>query len=426
MQLPDSSSVPIVVAAPLTRAQRQRAAQLLLALVATMAISSPQYVWTLFVAPIRQSLGVSLSSLQVTIAIFSVCMCGLAPIHGYIAQHMPRNAFVALGGILIGAGWVLSSVAASLPMLYFSYGVLCGLGAGMVYLAGTDQAAQWFPDRRGFAVGMVAAGYSLGAVITTFPINAAIRSGGYRHALLGWGALLGGLCVLAALRMRQRTESERLTLACATISARSYTPAQMLLTPSYWLLFAMMTMVGTGGLMVISQMSVFAVSFGIGPSVLVLGMAALPLALTLNRAANGVTRPLFGWISDHIGRENAMALAFALEGVSILLLMLIGNHPAMFVLLSSVVFLGWGEIFSLFPAVQADMFGPAHQATNLGFLLISIAVASVFGGPLAALLFERTGSWMDVFIVVSALDLAAAALAALVLKPMRRAQVERR
>jgi MFS family permease len=152
----------------------------------------------------------------------------------------------------------------------------------------------------------------------------------------------------------------------------------------------------------------------------VLGVSALPLALTLDRIANGFTRPLFGWISDHIGRENTMALAFFMEAVAIVLLMLVGHQPALFVLLSAIVFLGWGEIFSLFPATQADMFGPKHQATNLGFLMVSIGVASVFGGPLASLVFERTGSWTPVFYLVSGLDFIAALLALIVLKPIRR------
>jgi MFS transporter, OFA family, oxalate/formate antiporter len=402
--------------------RRTRLRQLLLGIISMMAVSSPQYVWALFVPVIKQGLGVSLAGLQVTIAIFSVCMCGLGPMHGYIAQRLRRSWFVAIGGALAGGGWVLSSMVSTLPMLYLTYGVMSGLGVGMVYVAGSDLAAQWFPDRRGFAVGMVAGSYGFGAVVTTFPIDIAIKSAGYRHALLTYGLLLGGICILAALGMRERTRSDLLPSAPADSAGGSYSPTQMLATPSYWLLFLMMTLVATGGLMVISQMAVFARSFGIGPSVLVLGVAALPLALTLDRAANGVTRPLFGWISDHIGRENTMALAFTMEGGSILLLMLVGHQPALFVILSAIVFLGWGEIFSLFPATQADMFGPKHQATNLGFLLTSIAVASVFGGPLASMVFETTGSWMWVFIIVSALDLTAAALALLVLKPMRRAQ----
>ncbi len=413
------SAYPSTVTA-VTHGSQTRMWQLVLGTVAMMAISSPQYVWALFVPAIREGLGVALAPLQTTIAIFSVCMCGLGPLHGYFAQRMSASAFIAVGGLLSGLGWMLSAYVTSLPMLYVTYGIVTGIGVGMVFVAVSDIAAQWFPDRRGFAVGMVAGSYGFGAVVTTFPIDAAIKSGGYQHALLLYGAVLAAICIVAAIGMRKRTATDIVPPAPVTSSAYSYTPTEMLRTPAYWLLFVMMTLVGTGGLMVISQIAVFARSFGIGPTVLVMGVSALPLALTLDRIANGFTRPLFGWISDHLGRENTMGLAFTMEAISIILLMMVGQNPALFVVLSAIVFLGWGEIFSLFPATQADMFGPKHQATNLGFLLMSIAVASVFGGPLASLVFERAGSWTPVFLIVSGLDLVAAALALLVLKPLRR------
>ncbi len=407
------------------RVPRTRNMQLALGIVALMAVSSPQYVWALFVPPLKAGLGVPLAQLQVTISIFSLCMCGLGPLHGRIAQLVSTRALIAAGGLLAGGGWMLSAMVDTLPLLYVCYGVLSGVGVGMVYVGGSDLAAQWFPDRRGFAVGAVAGSYGFGAVVTTFPIDATIRASGYRHALLVYGAVIVAVCVLAALGMRKRTAADPLPPAPTTAVTVSYTTRDMLRSPAYWLLFTMMTMVATGGLMVISQIGVFARSFGVTPSVMVLGVSALPLALTLDRVANGLTRPLFGWISDHIGRENTMALAFTMEGVAILLLMQVGHQPLLFVFLSALVFLGWGEIFSLFPATQADMFGPQYQATNLGFLLISIAVGSVFGGPLASLLYERTGSWSAVFQSVSALDLIAAALALFALKPMRRSRTSR-
>jgi MFS family permease len=175
--------------------------------------------------------------------------------------------------------------------------------------------------------------------------------------------------------------------------------------------------------MVISQIGAFAADFGITPQVTVLGLAALPLALTVDRAANGVTRPFFGWVSDHIGRENTMVIAFTLEGIAILLLLQFGTDPLLFVLLTGLVFFGWGEIFSLFPSLQADLFGPKHAANNFGFLLIATAVGSILGGPLAALLYEQTGSWPAVFLIVAAMDFLTAGLAWFVLKPMRRGWV---
>lgn len=353
--------------------------------------------------------------------IFSICMLGLGPFHGYLLQRMSARTFVIIGGLLVGAGWALAGLATSLMMLYLSYGVICGLGMGMVYIATMDLAAQWFPDRRGLAVGIVAAGYSVGAMLTTFPISQSVTEYGVRVTLIAGGLFCAVVIVAAALGMRKRGGADVVPAApaVAQASARSYTPREMLRERSFWLLFLMMTLVGTGGMMVIAQMGHFAPAFGITPDVMLWGMAALPLALTVDRFANGITRPLFGWISDHIGRENTMAFAFTLEGLAIYALLTWGHDPLLFVILTALVFLGWGEIFSLFPATQADMFGPDHQANNLGFLLISIAVASILGGPLAGFIYEASGSWTPVFVIVSCLDLLAAGLAFFVLKPMR-------
>jgi MFS family permease len=184
-------------------------------------------------------------------------------------------------------------------------------------------------------------------------------------------------------------------------------------------MFVMMTMMSTSGLMVISQMGSFARDFGI-TNALVWGMAALPLALTIDRFTNGLTRPFFGWVSDRIGRENTMVVAFGLEGIAMTLWLLTRDNALLFVLMSGVVFFGWGEIFSLFPSTLTDTFGTKHATTNYGFLYIAQGVGSVLGGPLAAMLHESTGSWIPVFQVCIAMDLLTAVLAYLALKPMRR------
>jgi MFS family permease len=200
---------------------------------------------------------------------------------------------------------------------------------------------------------------------------------------------------------------------------RSYSPRQMLKSPVFYLLFVMMSMMSTSGLMVTSNVGPFAKEFGVA-DMLVLGMAALPLSLTLSRVTNGLTRPFFGWVSDHIGRESTMALAFSLEAVAILVLFAYINQPALFVVLTGLVFFGWGEIFSLFPSTLTDTFGPKLAATNYGFLYIAQGVGSILGGPAAAFLKQSTGSWTAVFIVVAVLDVITALLAITVLRAMRR------
>jgi MFS transporter, OFA family, oxalate/formate antiporter len=248
-----------------------------------------------------------------------------------------------------------------------------------------------------------------------------LASSGAPGTLTWFGVLLGSVGVLAALGLHEPGAGEALAPAARrSHSGDDVTPANMLKTPIFWLMFAMMTMMSTGGLMVTSNFAAFARDFGVA-DVLVLGLAALPFALTADRLLNGFTRPFFGWLSDRIGRENTMGLAFGLEGAAILLLLLFSGSASGFIVLSGLVFFGWGEIFSLFPSTLTDTFGSRHATTNYGFLYIAQGVGSILGGPVAAAMRGATGSWAPVFGVAVAMDVVTALLALFVLKQMRAA-----
>ncbi|WP_066733397.1 oxalate/formate MFS antiporter [Cupriavidus sp. D384] len=414
----DNAALGVPQAMPLART---RWLQLLLGLVCMMAISSPQYVWTLFTKPLSAKLGVPLSELQVTFSLLIVLQTFFSPFQGAMIERFGPRRLIALGTVLSGLSWVLAASAQSVSMLYLTYGVVGGLGTGIVYVGVVGQMVRWFPDRRGFAVGMVAAGYGMGAILTTFPIAAALAGKGLESTLWQFGLIFAVIGFLASQGLRAPAAGEQLAVRPV------YTPSnvadvptrKMLKTPLFWLLFAMMTMMSTSGLMVTSQMAAFAKDFGVSNAV-VFGMAALPLALTIDRLTNGLTRPMFGWISDRWGRENTMCFAFALEAVAMTLWLLTRENAVLFVLLSGVVFLGWGEIFSLFPSTLTDTFGTKFATTNYGWLYISQGIGSIFGGPLAALMHERMGSWMPVFGVAITLDIVTAVLAIAVLKPWRK------
>ena len=404
-----------------------RWAQLILGLIAMMAISSPQYVWTLFTGPLNQKLGTTLAELQWTFSLLIILQTWCSPMQAYLVDRFGPRTLISIGALMSGGGWVLSSYVSNIWALYFTYGVICGFGTGIIYVGIIGLMVRWFPDRRGLATGLAAAGYGFGAFFTSFPIDSMIKSSGYAHTLVVWGIIQGVIGIVAAQWLRVPPEGwvpEGYNPATATTvqTKHSFTPREMLKNPVFWLLFLMMSMMSTSGLMVTSNVGPFAREFGVAQA-MVLGMAALPLSLTLSRVTNGLTRPFFGWVSDHIGREMTMFVAFSLEAVAILVLFAFIDQPALFVVLTGLVFFGWGEIFSLFPSTLTDTFGPKYAATNYGFLYIAQGVGSILGGPAAAYLKQITGSWTSVFFIVAALDVITALLAISVLKKMREKHI---
>jgi oxalate/formate antiporter len=403
---------------------RTRWLQLLMGFIVMMVISSPQYVWTLFVPAFQKTTGAALSEVQWTITILIVLQTWLSPVQGFLVEKLGPKLLIGVGALLSGAGWIASSQIDSLVGLYATYGLLCGIGTGIVYIGIIGLMVRWFPDRRGLATGVVAAGYGFGAILTTFPIDGMMKASGYQHTLFIFGSIFAAVGVVGALALRAPRQGDVAARPALVSTARSATPREMLASPVFWLMFVMMSMMSTGGLMVITQFTSFAKAFGIdgGTSVTILGatMAAIPTALTFDRITNGLTRPFFGFVSDHIGRENTMGIAFILEGAAIYMMLQYRTDPFMLVVLSGLVFFGWGEIFSLFPSTLTDTFGTQYATTNYGFLYMAQGVGSILGAPVAAMIFERTGSWMPVFALVIGMDVLTGLLALTVLKPMRR------
>ncbi|QWD63811.1 oxalate/formate MFS antiporter [Polynucleobacter sp. MWH-UH2A] len=399
--------------------------QLALGVICMMSISSPQYVWALFTKPIMGQLGVTLTELQVTFSILIVLQTFFSPFQGYLVDKFGPRLLLSIGTILTGLSWVLSANLTTVSNLYITYGVLGGLGTGIVYIGVVGLMVRWFPNNRGFAVGMVAAGYGIGALLTTFPISTSLAESGLQGTLTFFGYLIGVVGLLAAQGIRVPHADRVQTAGQIEAAASGVAPKTMLKTPVFWLMFLMMSMMSTSGLMVISQMGAFAKDFGI-TSATVFGMAALPLALTIDRVTNGLTRPFFGWVSDKLGREYTMTIAFGLEAVAMLLWVMTRSDPLMFVLLSGIVFFGWGEIFSLFPSTLTDTFGQKHATTNYGFLYMAQGVGSIIGGPIAAYIHGVADSWIPVFAIMIALDATAAILAFFVLRPMRAKYMQTR
>jgi MFS transporter, OFA family, oxalate/formate antiporter len=399
--------------------------QLAACIVAMMAIANLQYAWTWFTTPLTQSLHATLAAVQLAFTFFVLMQTWLAPINAYMVDRFGPRIVVALAGALVGAGWIGAGLANSLPGLYAAYGI-GGIGAGAVYSATVGIAMKWFPDRRGLCVGAVAGSYGFGTALTVLPISHMIETSGYRSAFLIWGAIQG-LVALVAAQFLTMPPTGWLPAGWEAIKAkanrkvqqslRDCTPQEMLKSGSFYLLYLMMTFVTFSGLMVTAQLKPIGDAYGFNKHILFGSLTVLNLTAVLNQVLNGSARPFFGWISDHFGRYDTMAAVFILEAVAITALTLLVSHPIWFVALSGLMFFAWGDIYSLFPAAIADIFGSKYATTNYGIQYTSKGVGSIFAGPCAAWLMTASGSWLPVFWAAVACNVTAAALAVFWLKP---------
>ena len=404
----------------------QRWIQLWLGVASMVLIANLQYGWTLFVQPIRAAHPAwRPEDIQWAFSIFVALETWLTPAGGWMVEAIgartgPKVA-IALGGLLVALGWGLNSIADSLTLLYVG-SAAAGIGGGFIYATCVGLAVKWFPDRRGLAVGLIAAGFGAGAALTVIPIDAMIKSSGYAQTFLVFGLGQGALLFVLAWFLRYPDPGEVPPPSQKLVqSARSYTPREMLQSPVFWLLYAMFVMVSASGLMATAQLSLIARDFGLDKVVLLGGGTVLATSLIVDSLANGGARPFFGWVSDRIGRETTMAIAFSIGGVAYLLLGAFGSSPWLFVAFAGLIFFTWGEIFSLFPSTCTDAFGPKYATTNSAFLYTAKG-ASAFLVPLANVIKGQTGSWWTVFLVAAVMDFAVVLLALFVLRPLRRSQ----
>jgi len=384
-------------------------------------IANLQYGWTLFVNPIDQKYHWGRAAIQVAFTIFVLTETWLVPFEGYLIDRFGPKIMVCGSGVLVAVAWIINSVADSLFLLYVG-AAIGGIGAGVIYGASVGNALKWFPDQRGLAAGLTAAGFGAGSALTVIPIANMIQTSGYEAAFLWFGLGQGIVVVLVALLLKApHGEVPAPARPAVQQTRRDYGPTEAIRTPVFWVMYAMFVMVGAGGLMAIAQLAPIANDYKIADipvSILGLTLPALTFALTIDRVLNGVCRPFFGWVSDHIGRENTMFIAFFVEGVGIYALLSFADNPVLFVILSGLVFFAWGEIYSLFPATCTDIYGRKFATTNYGMLYTAKGTASLLV-PLANVLTTATGSWHAVFYVAAILNVVAALMALFVLKPMR-------
>jgi OFA family oxalate/formate antiporter-like MFS transporter len=403
------------------RSSAYRWLQLVFGIGCMVMIANLQYGWTLFVLPIDAKYHWGRAAIQVAFSIFVLTETWLVPVEGWFVDRFGPKIVVLIGGILVGIAWFMNSIADSLAVLYIA-AAIGGIGAGAVYGTCIGNALKWFPDRRGLCAGLTAAGFGAGSALTIIPIQQLIGNLGYEAAFLYFGIGQGLIVVVLSLFLRAPRPGETpAPQARLQQSVRDYTPFEMIRSPIFWVMYVMFVLVGAGGLMATAQLAPIAKDFRIDavPVTLIgITLPALTFALSIDRILNGITRPFFGWVSDNIGRENTMLIAFGLEAIGIWALSQFGHDPVSFVILSGVVFFAWGEIYSLFPSTCTDVYGVKYATTNAGLLYTAKGTASLLV-PLGNVLAQASGGWRTVFLVAAAMNLAAALAAPFVLRPLR-------
>ena len=407
--------------------------QLTAGIIAMMAIANLQYAWTLFTGPLTVGLHTNLVAIQVAFSTFILAETWLVPFEGALVDWLGPRIMIAIGGILVGVGWVGAGRATTVTQLIIVY-TIGGIGAGAVYGGSVGNALKWFPDHRGLCVGLTAGAYGAGTALTIAPIDKMIKISGYAHTFISFGIIQGLIVIIAAMAMVKPPQGwtppnwkvkEALIKKNVKISAVDFTPVQMVRTGSFWVIYVMMTMMAFSGLVVTAQLSPIAKFYHVDKIVVAFGMTALVLAIEIDRILNGITRPFWGWVSDHIGRENTMFIAFSIQAVTIFALLQLITHPIWFITLSGLCFFSWGEIFSLFPSITGDLFGRKWATTNYGVVYPGKGVASIFAAPIAAKMAASSGSWVGVFYAMIACSVVAALMALLWLKPLAAKTIQK-
>ena len=399
--------------------------QLVVGIVCMIATANIQYAWTLFVPEIQKSFGWERASIQIAFTIFVLVQTWLAPIEGYFIDKFGPRLIVAFGALFIGAAWVINSQATTLLGFYIGAAV-GGIGVGSIYATCINNALKWFPDRRGLAAGLTAAGFGAGAALTVIPIANMIQTSGYEHTFLYFGILQGACIFVMAMFMVKPFVPKGVVAQTRLVMTKvDYTPAGMVKTPVFWLTYLLFVLVAAGGLMATAEIGPIAKDYHIDKlpmHFLGLSMPLLTMTLAIDNLANGFTRPLCGFVSDKIGRENTMLIVFIGEGLALLGLRQYGHEPVAFMTFAALVFLFWGEIYSIFPALVADTFGIKNAAGNAGTMYTAKGTASLFV-PLGTVL-AAGGNWDRVFLLVAVVSIGSGIAAKLVLAPLRRRTIE--
>ncbi len=376
------------------------------------------YGWSLFVPALQKELGLNREQasniFSLAVAVFALCFLA----GGRLQDKKGPYIVSMVGGVLVGAGYALSSRAGSLEGLYVAFGVVVGAGCGFGYVTPIGVASKWFPDRRGLVVGIMVAGFGGGSAILGPLLPDLIAARGWRSVMLA----LGGIYLVATLIGAQFLKNPppgwkppaSAAAAARAGSGRDFTPGEVLTTSQFWRILAAYAFGASAGLMVISQVLPFMRSAA--PQ---LGAALAGTALLVGAAGNVGGRILSGWMSDHFGRVRTLCLMVV---VSAGVLPLLGRVHELALLWATlaVVYYCFGTQLSLYASLTADFFGTRHVGANYGLVFLAYGIAGIIGPKLGGGIFDRYQSYTPAFDIAAALLVAAFLLIATLRAPAGR------
>ncbi len=379
------------------------------------------YGWSVFVHPLMNAEGWTLTQVSLSFTL-AILFLGVGTVIGGLWQDRVGPRLVAtVAGVLYGVGYLLASVFASrdsLAGIYLSYGVLGGIGMGMGYITPVATLTKWFPDRRGLMTGVAVAGYGAGALVMS-PIAAReILAYGVPTTFSSLGVVYLILVVGAAQFYRNPPAGWQVpgwqptTSVAKAATASNYTVTEAMQTWQFWLLWVMLFLNVSAGIMIISQASPMAQQMvGMTP-VAAAGMVGLISIF------NGAGRVFWAWVSDYLGRARVYLLLYLIQAVVFFLLPSL-RDLTLFSIAFATIGLCYGGGFGTMPSFTADFFGATFMGGIYGWILLAWGAGAVPSPILIARVRQTTGSYVPAIHVIAVVMLAAIVLPLLARAPRR-------
>ena len=374
------------------------------------------YAWSVFVLPLEKEFGWKRAETSWVYTIAIVCFALSFVVAGKIQDLKGPRICAAIGGILLSAGFFLSSFTTSLVGFYVTFGVIVGIGNGFGYATPMPVGSKWFPDKRGLVVGLMVGGYGAGSAILGPLATQLIAQNGWRPTFQMLAGLFFVMTMIGTALLRNPPAGYRPAgwQPTAAHAARSVdvSTTQMLSMPTFYALWLAYCLGTTAGQMTISQLVPFARNAG-------LSAAIATLAITVGAFGNAGGRILSGWMSDTIGRLTTLKTMVLISAIAMPALFLYRQQVLPFYVLVAVVYWCYGTQLSVFASTTADFFGTKNLGTNYGVLFTAWGAAGILGPAIAGRVFDRFGDYRYAFFSAAVLALISFASLTMAREPRR-------